>query len=117
MKYSQKIQIREILNCISTGKIDTAEDGYKDGKREISKSELMDYKKTAGRYGLAVTGDGLLAVRCNHHEIMKIIRKGKGYHRQLKRHKGYIEIKNVSICGATERCVIISGVIDDGIPF
>lgn len=101
------LTLREILKASYKGTISwTGFDG------NLNSNEIMYLKKTAGRYGLGCFEDGSIAVASNHHEIMKITGKGRGYQRQLYRHKDLIDKqKPVNLSGKTRRCVIIGNVL------
>lgn len=84
--------------------------------RNIEGSEIsqIEYRETVGRYGLNTDVDGNLYIAINHHEIMKIIQKGKGYQRFFWRHPGLIDKnKSMRIAGKTRKCVMIGGVLDE----
>ena len=73
-----------------------------------------EYRETIERYGLSTDASGNLYIAINHHEIMKIIQKGKGYQRFFWRHPGLVErSKPIRISGKTRRCVMIKDVLDD----
>jgi hypothetical protein len=79
---------------------------------ELTPKDAIYLRKTAARYGLGVTGDGALVIASNHHEIMKITGKGRGYQRQLVRHKKCIDRNRpVFLAEKTRRCVVIGGVL------
>lgn len=81
---------------------------------EGSEMSQAESKETVGRYGLNIDLDGNLYIAINHHEIMRIIQKGKGYQRFFWRHPGLIDKnKSMRIAGKTRKCVMLSGIFDD----
>jgi hypothetical protein len=67
----------------------------------------------AARFGLKIDELGNLVIAINHHEIMRILQKGRGYHRQLIRHPGLVDkMKVVRLAGKARRCITIKGAID-----
>lgn len=73
-----------------------------------------DYKTTIEHYGLSVHVEKReLAINQNHHEIMKILEIGRGYHRQLERHKSVIlSQKDVWMDSTTKKCTVLSGFLN-----
>ena len=90
----------EILNNI---KLDIAGD-----------SDLKEYKRTAGIYGITVMKNGDVGFQIYNHKISAIIDRQRGYDKILRRHKKFIEAKNCNIFGVgTHKCLIISGLLDN----
>jgi len=103
--------IREMLYAIMNNMYSKADDS--DSDSFLPAAELKILKQTLGRLGLAVTKDNEVAFCANHHEIMKIIQKSKGYQRHFYRHKDMVEkARPVVILGKTKRCVIIKNLIE-----
>jgi hypothetical protein len=70
-------------------------------------------KAVAARHGLVVTPEGHLAVATNHHEIMKITGRGRGYQRQLHRHTGLVDKdRPTRMAGKLRRCLVLEGVLE-----
>ncbi|MCK5633003.1 hypothetical protein KAH94_04590, partial [bacterium] len=87
-----------------------------EGNEKVIKTKK--YKQTAALYGLSVTSDSLLAIDSNHHEVKKILERGRGYHRQFWRHdKMTDKNKAVFIAGKTRRCVLLDIFGDKKVPF
>jgi hypothetical protein len=106
----EKITIMECLNRIYYGYVKTGM-----GEKEISESEIIQYKLHASRFGIRLVDDSNLAIVNNHHLIKKIIGRGPGYNKLLKRHFGFIEgQRNVHFYdgGKPKRCTILKGVIE-----
>lgn len=74
----------------------------------LGQSEL--WSGISGRHGLRITPQNDLAIAKGHHEIMKIISRGKGYQRTFHRHP-LLKEKNKShaIAGTVRSCVVIDG--------
>jgi hypothetical protein len=110
----QKMQLREILEIIHTGQIDSADDIAVNGKRIASFGEVLQLRKVAQQFGVGVTKDGHYAISFDHHEIKKILQRGSGYHKVLQRHKDCKERSRTVSMGTgnnSRRCVII-GLVD-----
>jgi DNA replication protein DnaC/uncharacterized Zn finger protein (UPF0148 family) len=84
-----------------------------ENKEYVQEYELESYKSTIARYGIRLTDDYNLAIQNNHHMIKRIIDRGSGYSKILKRHHGFIEgQRNVYFYnGKSPRCTILRGVI------
>jgi 5S rRNA maturation endonuclease (ribonuclease M5) len=80
----------------------------------ISPTKLEHYRKIVEQNGLAVHRKTReLFIVQNHHAVMRIIEMGKGYHRQLERHKKVVERKASAIVDrSTKRGVIIGGMLE-----
>ena len=91
--------IRELLIATETGLLG-----------EYENKETMA-RRTAGLYGVGLSPppECHIAIAKDHPQLMKILEKGKGYHRQLWRHPNMVEKgKNVSLgSGNTRNCVLI----------
>lgn len=111
-----KMPMREILDIVLSGQIDSADDTAVNGKRPTDFKEKMIFKKTAQQYGITVTEE-CIAISQNHHEIRRILQRGPGYHKVLARHKKCVgRGKNVSMgTGSSSPKCIIFGV--EKIPF
>lgn len=96
-----KYTLRDVLSAVGTGSID---------ENIISSSK---FRREAGNHGVGICPDGNLAIAINHHRIMRIIDKPKGYHHQLARHPSFINKKGVGLGqdAKTKNCVIIGGVL------
>lgn len=72
------------------------------------------YKKTVEQYGMTVfPSERELAIAQNHHEIMKILQVGKGYQRQLERHKNMIMAKhNINLDAGAKTCTVVGGFLE-----
>ena len=80
----------------------------------LEPAEEAILKQTAARFGVALTKENDVAISGNHHEIMKIIERGKGYQRILWRHKDLVERNRVvTLAGKTRRCTIIKGLLKE----
>jgi len=97
-----KYTLRDVLTAVTTGTLD--------GDLVPNTAKL---RREAGNHGVGLSPEGHLAIAFNHHKIMRIIEKPKGYHHQLKRHPNYVTQKQVGLgVGVkTSNCVIIEGVI------
>jgi len=110
----ESISYREILEILINKSI-VFEDGS--GERIPTDGDLRYLRLVAGRSGLGLLKTGEIAIAHNHHEIMRILDKGRGYHRQLFRHENLVEkSKNVRLAGKARRCVIIEGIIERRMP-
>ena len=80
----------------------------------INDYEYREYKSTVEHYGLTIhLKSRELAIAQNHHEIMKILQVGKGYQRQLERHKEAIVVKhNINIDSGTKTCTVVGGFLN-----
>ena len=86
--------------------------------RQVLQNELRGigdhniWRGISGRHGLRITPDGDLAIAKSHHEIIRIISRGKGYAKIFFRHP-LIKERNKShaIAGNVRSCVVIDGVI------
>lgn len=80
----------------------------------INKHDYQEYKKTIEHYGLSVQYKTKeLAIAQNHHEIIKILQSGKGYHRQFERHETVIKKQVVvTIDSSSKKCTIIGGFLN-----
>lgn len=106
------ITLREILLGIKNGELYTTDDD--DDFSLLDSRDISYFKNTAGRNGIALIDKTKVAVASNHHEIMKILERGKGYHRQLWRHENIVEKSAVvKMAGKSRRCVVIDGVLED----
>ena len=112
------LPLREILKAMYTGYIETGGDLDYDDMKELSKKELIDFKRTVHRYGIGLlSGSADVAIATNHHEIMRILGRGPGYQRQLWRHKDMTDKnKRLIIAGKTRTCVIIKNIITEEVP-
>jgi len=112
------LPLREILKALFTGQLETGGDLDYEDMKELSKKELIDFKRTAHRYGLGlVSGTSDIAVATNHHEIMRILNRGPGYQRQLWRHKSIVDKnRRVTIAGKTRTCVVLKDIIAAEVP-
>jgi len=107
----QFITIREILIALREHELEPAPD--QPYGRSLVADDLAHLRDIAARYGVAILQDNSIAIANNHHEIQRILGKGKGYQRQLYRHKGLIEKSRlVRIAGKLRRCVIIGNVLE-----
>jgi hypothetical protein len=104
---SETFTLRELLKGIETG--------------DLRGQPLQDTKsrRIAGMYGVGLTTspDYDIAIAKDHPQVMKILEKGKGYHRQLWRHPDLvIKGRNVSLgSGNTKNCVVIKREVYDEI--
>jgi len=109
------LTLREILQAQYYGYIETGNESDVDGKKFLSKTEIINYKRTSHRYGIAlVSGTSDIAIATNHHEIMRILNRGAGYQRQLWRHKGMVDKnRRISIAGKTRTCVVLKDILEE----
>jgi len=100
----EQVSLREVLQASFRGR-------YGDG--DLTPLDQDHLKAVGSRHGLAVTPEGHLAVATNHHEIMRITGRGRGYQRQLHRHAGLVE-KNrpTRMAGKLRRCLVLKDVLD-----
>ena len=105
----EKLTIMECLDRIYTGKkkIDTIE-------HDVTDTEIDTYKLHVARYGMRLTSDYELAIQNNHHMIKKIIERGNGYSKILKRHRGLVDTqRNIHFFdGKSPRCTVLKGIIE-----
>jgi transcription elongation factor Elf1/tRNA uridine 5-carbamoylmethylation protein Kti12 len=105
----EKLTIMECFDRIYTGKkkIDTIE-------HDVTDTEIDTYKLHVARYGMRLTSDYELAIQNNHHMIKKIIERGNGYSKILKRHRGLIDSqRNIHFFdGKSPRCTVLKGIIE-----
>lgn len=91
------------------GNIDLTRDVIDYGRFEL-------YRKVVEQHGLTIHKKSReLFIAQNHHVIMRILEVGKGYHRQIERHKNVIE-RSIT-CGmdkTTKRGVVIGNILGDG---
>lgn len=73
------------------------------------------YKKVVEQHGVTIHAKTReLFIAQNHHVIMRILEVGKGYHRQIERHKNVVE-RSIT-CGmdkTTKRGVVIGNILGD----
>lgn len=102
--------LREILISIYNAKElkkNTWNDSY--SYQTMDAKDITRLRQIVHRFGIDVTSDSEIAISCNHHELMRILEKGYGYHLQLRRHKNMTDkAKSVYIAGKTRRCVTIA---------
>lgn len=105
----EKITLRECVNRIYHTVYENPDGQFE----EISKSDLRDYIRYIGMYGLKLIGDKV-HIENDNHLIMKITGLGKGYGKLLSRHPRRIEHKDpVTYTGrGSKRGVLIAGLID-----
>jgi len=109
----ENISIREILIAIHTGKMEN-EEGDPDFFSGLTGSDKSYLRNAAGRYGVAVLKDGMIAIAKDHHEIMKITGLGRGYQRQLWRYENLrSRDKVVYMAGKARRCILINGIMPE----
>lgn len=96
----ERVSLREMLMDIKHGTGDA--------------NRNSDYKRATGQRGLAIHKESNeLAIAQNHHEIMKILEIGKGYHRQIERHPNVIhKQKHMLIDTGTRRITVIKNFLD-----
>lgn len=106
--------IREILIAMNTNKLQLPPKGtLYDSPLDAAPSTLYHLRAIAERYGLTLTRDGELAIAHNHHEIMKVLSVGKGYHHVLFRHPCLVDkCRPIWLAGKTRRCVLLKGVLE-----
>jgi len=81
--------------------------------KAMSEDKAEEYKNTVERYGLKIDPQGYVSIAINHHEIMKITEKGRGYQRILWRHPGCVEKHSKArIAGKTRSCVKMIGILE-----
>lgn len=107
--YKNQITIREAAIIIYTGYRESKKDSAYDDREEVAPSELLKHRQAVGHYGISIEKTGDVAIAHNHHELMKILKRGRGFHQTLWRHPGFIEKKSVNIAGKTRYCTIIAG--------
>jgi hypothetical protein len=109
----EKLSIAECLQKIY------AHDTRKPSEGESVSGEIAvkDYRDTLSRNGIRIIDGVNVAIRNNHHAIKRIIERGNGYSKILKRHPGCTESqKNVYFydTGKAAQCTIITGLIGKG---
>lgn len=112
----EQISIREILTIIHSGIYKDFSDTYNgDGYDKYVTHEDISYlKNVVSRYGIGLIGKGSIAISTNHHEIMKILGKGRGYHKQLARHPNCIDKSRVVyLANKSRRCVVFDGILEE----
>ncbi len=103
--------LREVLLGVRDGKsrLFSAAGGQFDDPDNLNPGQLATLRAVAGRYGLGIVGDNL-AVSHNNDAIMKILDRGRGYHRQILRHDGVVEqSKTIWLAGKARRAVLLRG--------
>lgn len=102
----QTYRIEYLAECVATGK---EEGGEGEGVTTLEPKRRAHYRRIIGDLGVGVTKEGHVAIAKNHHQMMRILDRGKGYHRQLQRHPGLVaEGRVVNLGGGnTKNCVII----------
>lgn len=102
----ENMTIREILQIVASGRIESEELGV--GDTFVEPSEITKYRRVAGRYGITTIEGGLVAIAMNHEEIMNITGLSAGYQRVLWRLDGVVEkSRTVFIGGKSRRAVVI----------
>jgi hypothetical protein len=101
----ETMTLREILTVAFTGEHPT--------RLVLNVGDRQHLRNVAGRHGLGISNDGNVAIAINHHSVMKIIERGRGYHRVFYRHENLIsKSKPVNLAGKTRRCVIVGGLLE-----
>lgn len=110
----KEMTLFEILTAVKTGNIEAADhDGELDGMRALRGEELVELRKTAGRYGLTLK-HGELAVASNHKEIKRILGRTNGYAKILGRSASCIDRSDLcTFAGKQQRGVVITGVLPE----
>jgi hypothetical protein len=104
----ESITVREILIGIKNREFRDGEDFTLLDSRNISY-----LKNIVNRHGVTLTDADNVAIANNHHEIMKILERGRGYHRQLWRHEKLVEKSAVvKMAGKSRRCVVLKDVLE-----
>lgn len=100
------------INKNSSSNSDAFFESYR--KSAIGPDGYDEFKQTIEHYGLSIHGKSReLAISQNHHEIMKILEIGRGYHRQLERHKSVIfSQENVWMDSTTKKCTVLSNFLN-----
>jgi len=110
----ETVSLREILIAIHRGNFETELES-EEYPADLSNKQKAYLRDVAGRHGIGlINGDNpVVAIANNHHEITRIIGKGRGYQRMLWRHKNVIERDRVvRLAGKPRRCTIIGGLIE-----
>jgi len=109
----EKLSIAEALNKIHAHDTRTPREG-ESISGEIS---AKNYRDTLSRHGIRLTDGTCVAIRNNHHFIKRVIERGNGYSKILKRHPGCVDSqRNVYFydTGKAAQCTIIKGLIGKG---
>ena len=108
----EKITIYEGLKRVKTGIILPMDDV--EGDKGVGRDTIRDTINEIARYGIKITGEhGDIAIdNKDHHMIMRIIRRGKGYKKIFKRHPGLVSSsKLVTFPDKQRHCTVIGGIV------
>jgi putative DNA primase/helicase len=107
----ETVSIREILIAVMRGNFEASEDSD-EYPAALTSKQISHIRNVAGRHGIGIVNDEI-AIANNHHEIMRIINKGRGYQRVLWRHKNVIDRDRViRLAGKARRCTVIGGLLE-----
>lgn len=97
----KKLTIKECLNCLKNDK-------YPMFETQNTSPIAKETVRRLSQFGLKLTKSNDLAIANKNKEISRIIGRDHGYNKFFKRHKLFIDEKNVNMSGETKMCVVIS---------
>lgn len=109
------LTIREMCQAVLTGNLEAKRSGeLYDDPAALKSSDIEYLRFFIERLGLSVErSTGEICVAINHHEIMKILGVGRGYHRMIFRHLGIVDRSRVVwMAGRSRRCVVLKKVLE-----
>lgn len=110
---SDRRTFREVLQAIFTNCV-VGSSMDENVNVQLGHKEVLNLRNVVHRYGLDVSYQGEIFISNNHHEIMSILDKGRGYHIQLARHRNCIDKSRVAmIAKKSRRCTVIANVFED----
>jgi putative DNA primase/helicase len=109
------LTIREMCQAVLTGNLEAKRMGdLYDDPAALKSSDIEYLRFFIERIGLSVIRpEGEICIAINHHEIMKILGVGRGYHRMMFRHLGTVDRSRVVwMAGRSRRCVVLEKVLE-----
>jgi hypothetical protein len=108
----KNMTLRQVLLAGFVGRIPSAV--KHEGDTFVTDSDDQNYfRQIAYAHGIGLDKEYNLVIASNHHKVMQIINKGRGYQRILYRHKGLLEkSRSVNMGGKARRCVIIKNALE-----
>ena len=84
--------LREVLLGVrdEQSRLFSASGGQFDDPEPLNAGQIATLRAVAGRYGVTIV-KGELAIAKNHDAIMKMLERGRGYHRQILRHGALVD--------------------------
>jgi hypothetical protein len=116
----KEFNVLECLNIVRSRKIVSGADTAYGGDENVTKEDLIEFKRAINNIGITVDSNGNLAIANNHSEIKRITGKSYGYSKLLKRHKDLVDSsKNVFFIDQKgRRCTVIGNILKgDELPF